>query len=143
MINANWPGSIPSTAIESLKMLGGNLVLFAIIGGIVLNAGSRRLSWLRNRLLVYLGTISYGIYLYHHIIFKTWDTLATHYGCTESLLIDSLKVIVSITLAIVSWHLVERPFLTLKEWFRYQPLTLSGSIENPSMTAELGTIKLR
>lgn len=59
LLNARWPGLAPPSTIDSLKMLGANLVLLATVGGIVLHSGRSELRWLRNPLLVYLGTISY------------------------------------------------------------------------------------
>ena len=85
LLNGRWPGLVSPGVVDSFKMLGANLVLLAMVGGIVLHSGCPALSWLRNPLLVYLGTISYGIYLYHHIVFKLWDNLAVYYGWPENL----------------------------------------------------------
>ena len=54
---------------------------------------------------------------------------------------DLFKLGASIALAILSWHLVERPILALKEWFCYQPSEQRLSVEIASQVADLGSIK--
>ena len=86
------------------------------------DALSRTLAW---PALVYIGRISYGIYLYH-ALFKwlVWDWGASH-NVTEHLG-WALKVIVrntayfggTIAVASISYLFVERPFLKLKERLR-------------------------
>ena len=125
-------GAAPAGTAESLKMLGGNLVLLAIVGGIVLHSGRPGLGWLRNPWLVYLGTISYGIYLYHHIIFRLWDDFAVHMDGPRAWPWTCSSLAVSLALAMLSWHLVERPILALKGWFGYQPAAPTALRRGPS-----------
>ena len=81
----------------------------------------RVLEW---RPLVYLGTISYGVYLFHLFVPYTWKLLSTAVGLpvlsTKPLqfLVWSL---VAVSLAAVSWHLVEHPINNLKTLFPYSP----------------------
>ncbi len=117
---ARWPGLLAPASINSLKLLAANLLCLALVLGLVLHGGHPRLGWLRSRWLVYLGTISYGIYLYHHILFKVWDDLSSHYGWSGSMLVDLVKLGIALALASLSWHCVERPILSLKDRFRYQ-----------------------
>ncbi len=56
-------------------MLAINLAYFGAVGLVVVHAGRGALAPLRDRRLCYLGQISYGIYLYHHIIFMTADQI--------------------------------------------------------------------
>ena len=53
-----------------------------------------------------------------------------------------LKLGVSITLAMLSWHLVERPILAMKEWFRYQPSAERPSVGISSQVTELSSVKV-
>jgi peptidoglycan/LPS O-acetylase OafA/YrhL len=115
-----WPGLLPPASINSLKLLAADLLCLALVLALVVHAGQPRLGWLRNRCLVYLGTISYGIYLYHHILFKIYEDLASYYGWGGSIAIDLAKLGVALALASLSWHLVERPILSLKDRFRYR-----------------------
>jgi len=76
--------------------------------------------------LVYLGTISYGIYVYHNFIpYIMHDTL--HLPSIADLLklpsawpLDSLlKGGIAISIAALSWHFFERPINNLKRYFKY------------------------
>jgi len=142
LLNARWPGLAPAGSAVSLKLLAENLILVATVGMIVLYSGHPALRWLRNPLLVYLGTISYGIYMYHHIIFKLWDNCAASYGWRENFGIDLFKLGLSIALAILSWHLVERPILALKRWLRYQPKAKRPSVEIASQGTAFSGVKV-
>lgn len=70
---------------------------------------------LTNRALTYIGTISYGLYLYHYPLLYANDMLDERTigpGLAASLL--TLLIIVPI----ISWHLIERPLLRLKDKMR-------------------------
>jgi peptidoglycan/LPS O-acetylase OafA/YrhL len=76
--------------------------------------------WLGNPVLVYLGKISYGLYIYHFGAF----TLAVIIADTNQLtypqnLIPVLNIAFVITLmgSIFSYHIIERPTLALKNRF--------------------------
>src|SRR5206468_7004432 len=70
-----------------------------------------------NRVLVYTGTISYGLYLLHKFPFDA----------AKSFHLDHLAVVMlpvllgmSYVIAVASWKLLESPFLSLKRYFRPQ-----------------------
>jgi peptidoglycan/LPS O-acetylase OafA/YrhL len=119
-LHAGRPGLLPSASINSLKLLAANVLFLALVSGLVLHAGHPRLGWLRDRRLVYLGTISYGIYLYHHIIIKIWEDLSRHYEWAGTRLIELGVLGSALGLASLSWHFVERPILALKDRFSYE-----------------------
>ncbi len=113
------------------RILAGNLLpdLFAAL--VVLPAvfgapgqgAVRRL--LDRRLLVSLGVISYGLYLYHPIAYRAFVGQST-------LGYVLLSVPMTVVLATASWWLVERPALKLK--FRSRPAqTPSASVPNESV----------
>ncbi len=98
-------------------------VLYAgLIGLVALNAGGRWLRPLRLSWLVYLGRISYGLYLYHYVVYWIVD------GCDPKVAvkgaqpwpIQAEKLLVTLVVAVASWHLIERPILGLKGRFRYR-----------------------
>jgi peptidoglycan/LPS O-acetylase OafA/YrhL len=101
-------------------MLSLNLAFFALVGLTVRHAGQPWLGILRRRELVYLGQISYGLYLYHHIVFMLWDDYFVRTGIQNHLGFDLAKAALSFAIAALSWRFVERPILSLKDRFRYR-----------------------
>jgi peptidoglycan/LPS O-acetylase OafA/YrhL len=118
----------PMTAAQTL----GRHWLYAVVAvGVLLPAvagpahegGVRRL--LGHRWLLYLGVISYGIYLWHNSVMEkivgdvgrdgTWSDFLAYLGA---------GVVVAIVVASVSWRLVEKPILRLKRLIpdRAQPV---------------------
>jgi peptidoglycan/LPS O-acetylase OafA/YrhL len=86
--------------------------------------GGRLLNWWP---LVYIGTISYGIYIYH--LFLTYPAVSHHWP--ESLHAKFGAAIgeagyvfmigaATIAMAAVSWHFFERPLNSLKRFFPYE-----------------------
>jgi peptidoglycan/LPS O-acetylase OafA/YrhL len=133
-LNSRWPGLVPHGFTRVLKPLSLNLMFLALVGNIVIHADGSRLRWLRDRRLVYLGSISYGIYLYHHFIFEIFAYYARYYGWNNSLVVDFGKVALSIALAALSWRFVEQPILALKDRFGYREasrgvLEIGGGID--------------
>jgi peptidoglycan/LPS O-acetylase OafA/YrhL len=67
--------------------------------------------------LVYLGRISYGIYVYHVFIIILVSPLLSSYGLTEThAAFARLAVLFSLTIALssLSWHYLEQPFIAWK-----------------------------
>ena len=113
-------GLVPTVAVYMFRPLFLSLTFFSLVGTIVLNAGDPRLRLLRDPRLVYLGSISYGIYLYHHFIFEICKSFQIYYGWRENLFSGALELGASIALAALSWKLVEQPILSLKDRFSYR-----------------------
>jgi peptidoglycan/LPS O-acetylase OafA/YrhL len=75
---------------------------------------ARLLSWSP---LVYLGKISYGIYVYHVFIIIVVSPLLVPYGLSEDQnAFGRIAVLIALTLAMssLSWHWLEQPFLAWK-----------------------------
>jgi len=70
---------------------------------------------LTNRFLMYTGTISYGLYLLHKIPDDAFKRL--HWKDAHPVAAFWASVLVSYVLAILSWKLLEKPFLNLKRFF--------------------------
>lgn len=86
---------------------------------------SNRLRWLGLFLslapLAYLGRISYGLYVYHSfILHATTD----HWGGSRK--IKVVAFVISIAVAMVSWHLFEKPINNLKRFFPYRDAKASA-----------------
>lgn len=78
------------------------------------------------RPLVYLGTISYGLYVIHNFIHFLWRYIGTELGLPGSLMWDHrwrLPFVFAITIALaaLSWHFFEKPINRLKKHFPYLP----------------------
>jgi peptidoglycan/LPS O-acetylase OafA/YrhL len=104
---------------SSLVLLFFDLFFFGTIGLCVCAAGHPLLCWLRDRRLVGLGVISYGVYLYHLPVFRIVEEFARRYAIEERFELDLLKLALSVLAAIASWKLIEQPILALKKRFAY------------------------
>lgn len=90
-----------------------NLLYFAVIGLVVCQRGHPLLAPLRVRALGHLGRISYGIFLYHILIFQT----VTQRVSAPTLTRDLGIVVLTLIAAAVSWMCLERPLGNLKNRF--------------------------
>jgi peptidoglycan/LPS O-acetylase OafA/YrhL len=103
------------------EVLLWSLASFVAVAVVVDGSGTRPLKLLRNPALVYLGSISYGLYLYHAILYSYY------YGIESRLHIRSngplgtaMFLVLTLAVASASWHLVERPILRYKDRFSYR-----------------------
>jgi peptidoglycan/LPS O-acetylase OafA/YrhL len=107
----------------SLTLLAVNLLCFGIVGLVVFHEGQASLRVLRGRRLVWLGKLSYGLYMYHLVMLMLSDDLAAQFGLGgRPFWRMALTVALIVTLAGLSWRYVESPLLVLKDRFRYRPL---------------------
>ena len=103
-----------------------NVLFFGLIGIVILNAGRDWLGFLRWRPLVYFGTISYGLYLYHVPVRFAFEVAFRKVGIVHAfdgsrpLYRSILELTVSIIVASLSWRLIEKPILGLKSRFGYR-----------------------
>ena len=77
--------------------------------GVVLTQRSRILDWiLGNPVSVWIGSISYGLYVYHFPVFLALRPYELH---------PLLALAATFGVAALSWYLLEKPFLKLKSRF--------------------------
>lgn len=75
---------------------------------------------LNNPLLIYLGKISYGIYLFHNFIPYLYGLELPSWLEPFSIYVAQfLRLLVLVGIASVSWYLIERPILQMKKRFEY------------------------
>ena len=68
--------------------------------------------------VVYIGRISYGIYVYHVFVIIVISPLLVPYGLSQDhYAVARIAVLLTLTLALssLSWHFLEKPFLAWKE----------------------------
>jgi peptidoglycan/LPS O-acetylase OafA/YrhL len=72
--------------------------------------------WYARGPLVYLGRISYGLYVFHLLALKVADIVHARFGLLSASAIGFLLTIVS---AMLSFQVLEKPFLRLKERYSH------------------------
>jgi len=75
-------------------------------------------SILASRPLRYLGKISYGIYVYHVICIAAVSKAMAYFGLSNHFGVLLAGLLVTIMVSSISYYLLERPFLKLKERFQ-------------------------
>lgn len=68
--------------------------------------------------MVYIGRISYGIYVYHVFVIIVISPLLVPYGLSQDhFAVARIAVLLTLTLGLssLSWHFLEKPFLAWKE----------------------------
>lgn len=110
----HWPAVI---------FLTFSLVYFSMVGLAVCLSGHRVLWPLRLKPLRWLGSISYAMYMFHLPILNYAPPLLEHFGLRSTAVQMTLQWIAIFALPILSYHLLEKPILSLKERFRYEGAT--------------------
>lgn len=109
-----WPGMLGLAAICYVGFppdrLGGNLTMTAVDLASAVAIIGRSPRWLSNLHLVYLGRISYGVYLWQTPIRNVGQTIGLYW---PELLLFTLAL--SVLIAAASFSLVETP---IKQWGR-------------------------
>jgi peptidoglycan/LPS O-acetylase OafA/YrhL len=124
-------------ALLSLFIVGNAAYQFGTAHSSFVSKGIK--TFLENRLIVYIGRISYGIYLYHFFLYNPYISIPDnpHHPMAITVKVlnkinklipqladyESFKVLVLYTMVIiistVSWYLIEKPINALKEKFGY------------------------
>lgn len=116
-----YPGYL-SQSIRSLLWNFATSVVFFFVVIIAANRGFTGLykSFLENKVVLYLGRISYGMYLYFafvpQIYFAYIRAFFPSFKGDADLFI--MFFILNVLLATISWYLIEKPLLSLKRYFQ-------------------------
>ena len=72
-------------------------------------------------LLVYLGRISYGLYVFHMLALMCSDYLIPHFTASVKRLVlrELIALMLTVALAAASYRWLETPFLKLKQRFTH------------------------
>jgi peptidoglycan/LPS O-acetylase OafA/YrhL len=100
------------------------LVIAVACGAVLIAALAAAGSWLGHPVLVYLGRISYGLYVFHLVGIRPVEALWWPARCVLSFAITAL-------LASISYRFLEQPFLRWKERFTYIPSAPTADPELP------------
>lgn len=125
LILAAWLGAkgqlLDATAPASdwIHVTIASLGAFVLVALVAINAGHPWLAPLRTRPLIYLGTISYGLYLWHYPITELSLELKAILGVEPGPILWAAEAFLSLAAAVVSWHLIEKPILRLKDLVPY------------------------
>ena len=110
----------PYLMLENYQFIWGYSLLnmvFALLIVCIINKKSP-FGFLKNSVLVYIGKISYGIYVYHvavlMLIRYIWDF---HFSSPLGILLFIVYFTLTILLAHISYKYYEKPFLRLKDKF--------------------------
>jgi peptidoglycan/LPS O-acetylase OafA/YrhL len=107
---AAWSGPSASALVVVMRDQGcGVLFGLVLLGTLRLQGREHRLT----RLLAGLGTVSYGMYLWHWLAFEMIRTSGLQVGLPLPGLFDwglgtALLAVATLPLAVLSWHLVEK-----------------------------------
>lgn len=107
------PGGLRLCAMYGMILIGTVLIFLGFLG---LNAA------LVPKSLRYLGQISYGLYVFHEFAGTFVSAVAKHWpraGLRGSAYSGILELVLTITLAALSYQFLERPFLRLKERYTF------------------------
>ena len=89
------------------------LLVAALIVQLIAFPTSILWAWTNHRFTIYIGRISYGIYLYQGVIVELGSRLHGH----AALLRGPATVVLTVAVASISYRIVETPFLGLKKRF--------------------------
>lgn len=95
---------LPVFGEEGSAFLWGGFVPIAL-GVVAIQHAVTNPAWLEGRVLVWLGKISYGLYLWHYVFVRT-DSIPTW-----------IALALTVVVAAASWYLVEEPIRRLRERF--------------------------
>jgi peptidoglycan/LPS O-acetylase OafA/YrhL len=110
---------LPTPADPANTILAVNLLAAALITAAATFQGNPATAFLRLKPLVFLGQISYGLYLYHYPLYWLIDRCQFRYG--DDLTNWATKLGATLLVATASWFLIEQPILQLKNRFPYSP----------------------
>jgi peptidoglycan/LPS O-acetylase OafA/YrhL len=116
-----WSAVRPSDAVgrmffdRNVSLTQARIFAFGFLGLLICLSGRRWLAPLRHPVLVYLGTISYGLYLYHFPIFGLLSGGAVPKFSHDPMWLDFLKIALTLAVAAASWQWIERPISRMKD----------------------------
>jgi peptidoglycan/LPS O-acetylase OafA/YrhL len=100
--------------VANLLFWGSGFLAAVVLVGIVSNQSSWMVKLLEMPPVRYVGTISYGVYVYHSIVGISFLNLFSS-TANGSRLQSMIEIALSIAVASASWHFIERPLLNYRD----------------------------
>ena len=106
--------------VHLLSVIGYPLVALGSIG-VLLSVLARTAPRYAYKPLVYLGRISYGLYVFHLLGLKLADVIGAHLSFGSHFIKGQglLGFLLTVVMAMISYHALEKPFLRMKERFAH------------------------
>jgi len=101
---------------------GFSLLFCSAIGLSVHYTAAMPLRCLRIGILIWLGTISYGLYMFHMPVFTYCPTILQRIGIASPIIHVSTTWIMIFLLPAISWYFIERPILHQKTSHEKPPI---------------------
>ena len=110
-------------AISGYSLILGRLLLsllaFYVIASCILGPGPNLKALLEQRSVVYLGKISYGMYFFHPFVQVGVDYFLNPSPPRSIYLLFGVYFAATVAVSMLSWHLIESRFNSLKKHFTY------------------------
>jgi peptidoglycan/LPS O-acetylase OafA/YrhL len=126
---------LPTPSDPAGTILAVDLCFAGVIGLVLLGQGHPLLAPLRFAPLVYLGRISYGLYMYHYVIYYFYE--GQSFPHETSIWRGAMKIALTFAVAALSWHVIEQPLLSLKDHFDYRARPGLSGLTVPPSSAEI------
>ena len=94
----------PDIVFFPLVTVGSGMILVSVLG-----------SDLTNPILVYFGRMSYGLYVFHALALAIASRIFVNYSALHAV----AGLVITIAMGALSYHFLEKPFLTLKKRFTH------------------------
>jgi peptidoglycan/LPS O-acetylase OafA/YrhL len=125
---------VVAPSVQQLVLVGYPLILvlsLVVVSYLASGPVTGPLRILQSAPFVYVGRLSYAIYLWHYVVFHALTAGALGTSKPVSIVI---RLLVSLALAMLSYHVVEQRFLRLKNR-RWEPPDRSGDVAQPVAVA--------
>ena len=99
--------------VRPLQISYGAGLMAPIYLMIILCIASSDICWLNNKILVYLGEVSFGIYIYQMPVYKMLQRLNIVYWHQPKYVSFYCSFAILVIIAILSYHLVEQPIIRM------------------------------
>lgn len=118
--------------LHTLLTLGISFLFVVLIEKTARGFTGKAKSVMENAVVLYIGKISYGLYVYHNFMLAiVLYYLLKWTAAPDYRLVALLSTVTTFATAILSWHVVERPLMQLKNRFSFSASKSRLASESP------------